>query len=102
MTELEAIQWFEQAVPGTCSECPKQSSSCRNADSLRCEAYRLARSALYTQQKHIAWAIPVEYSWYTSFDEENCLLNLSIPITVEEYNSLRAAKDCFEALAPDI
>lgn len=101
MTELEAIHWFEHAVPRTCSECSKQGLACSVSDLLRCEAYRLARSALYARQKHAVMTIPMEYSWYTSFDEENYLLDLSFPITAEEYNALRTAKDCFEILAPD-
>lgn len=52
MTREEAIKWFENAVPKNCSECPKEHDySCSYANSLRCEAYMLARIALHEQME---------------------------------------------------
>ena len=58
MTNEEAIAWFEKAVPKNCLECPKEYDySCSYANSLRCEAYMLARIALREQmeRKHGEW-----------------------------------------------
>ena len=52
MTNEEAIAWFKNAVPKNCLECPKEHDySCSYANSLRCEAYMLARIALRGQME---------------------------------------------------
>lgn len=61
MTREEAIKWFENSVPKNCSERHKEMdfsvggcvTRCNYSDSLRCEAYFLARAALCEQEERI-------------------------------------------------
>lgn len=81
MTREEAIKWFENAVPKNCSECAKEMnisaggwvSSCNHSDSLRCEAYSIARAALREQEERSKAELsePCEWCWHFAQDPQH-------------------------------